>query len=100
MKTVKRILLALLILLVVGGTISFFYYKNKFMSAPPNTLTVSNLGQPFEFIWRGQDVNGTYEPNIAMDVPVYIPGVDQKFYMQFDTGAPSTVFYYNTVLSV
>lgn len=100
MKTFKRILLALLILLVVGGTASFFYFKNKFLSAPPNTLTVSNLGQPFEFIWRGQDINGIYEPNLAMDVPVSIPGIDRTFYMQFDTGAPSTVFYYNSILSI
>ena len=100
MKIVKRIALVMLTIAVIGGIGSFFYFKNKFMSAPPNRLKLSNLGQPFEFIWRGEDINGTYEPHVAMFVPVSIPGTDGAFYMQFDTGAPSTVLYYNKVLSI
>lgn len=100
MKTFKRILLALLILLVVGGTASFFYFKNKFLTAPPNELTVSNLGQPFEFTWEGMTFNGSYNPNAAMMVPVTIPGVDRTFYMQFDTGSVSTVLYFNPIRSI
>lgn len=100
MKLVKRILLILLAIIVVGGIAGFFYYKNKFMGAPPNRLTLSNLGQPLEFIWVGGDLNGTHEPHLAMYVPVRIPGVDRTFYMQFDTGAPSTVLYYKNVLSI
>ena len=100
MKLLKRILIILLAIILVGGIAGFFYYKNKFMSAPPNRLTLSNLGQPFEFIWRGEDINGTYEPHVAMFVPVSIPGIDRTFYMQFDTGAHSTVFNYDKVLSI
>ena len=100
MKLVKRILLILLAVILVGGTAAFFYYKNKFMSAPPNELTMSNLGEPFDFIWSGENFNGTYEPHAAVLVPVSIPGVDRTFYMQFDTGHPSTVLYYNNVLSI
>lgn len=100
MKLLKRILLALLILIVAGGTISFFYFKNKFLTAPPNELTVSNLGQPFGFKWDGMTVDDKHNPYAAMLVPVSIPGVDQTFYMQFDTGAPNTVLYYKPFQSI
>jgi hypothetical protein len=100
MKHFKRILLGLLILVVLGGTISFFYFKNKFLTAPPNELTVSNLGQPFDFKWDGSTYNGEYNPYSAMLVPVRIPGVDRTFYMQFDTGSPSTLLYYKPFLSI
>ncbi|MCX2719185.1 hypothetical protein [Lentiprolixibacter aurantiacus] len=100
MKLVKRILLILIALILVGGTAAFFYYKNKFMNAPPSTLTLSNLGQPFEFVWSGEKLNNKIEPHAAMLVPVTIPGVDRTLYMQFDTGAPSTVLSYKNVLSI
>lgn len=100
MKLFKRILLGLLILILVAGTISFFYFKNKFLSAPPNHLTLSNVGQSFDFVWRSHTFEGMVIPNAFMFVPVSIPGVDKIFYMQFDTGAPSTVLLYKKVLSV
>lgn len=100
MKLIKRILLSLLVIVVLGGTISYFYFKNKFLTAPPNELTVSNLGQPFEFKWEGMTFNGEYNAHAAMIVPVTIPGVDRTLHMQFDTGAVSTVLYYNQILSI
>ena len=100
MKLFKRILLGLFILIIVGGTISFFYFKNKFLSAPSNELTVSNLGQPFDFKWEGYTFNGEDNPYSVMLVPVFIPGVDHTFYMQFDTGATNTVLYYKPILSI
>ena len=100
MKLLKRILLGLLILIVAGGTISFFYFKNKFLSAPPNELTVSNLGQPFDFKWYGTTFNDKNNPYGAMLVPVTIPGAARTFFMQFDTGAPNTVLYYKPILSI
>ena len=100
MKLFKRILLGLLGLVIIGGTISFFYFKNKFLSAPPNELTVSNLGQPFDFTWESYTYNGKRNPYGAMLVPVSIPGIDRTFYMQFDTGAHSTVLKYNPFVSI
>lgn len=100
MKTIKRIILIVIALLFIGGIGGFFYFKNKFMSAPLNTLKLSNLGQPFDFIWKSENQNGSIEPHSSMLVPVNIPDVDRTFYMQFDTGAPSTVFYYERILSI
>lgn len=100
MKIFKRILVALLVLIFAGGVGGYFHFKNKFMGARPSTLTISNPGDSVPFIWRGMDINGTYEPNIAMYVPVHLPGIDRTFYMQFDTGAPSTVMYYEAVRAI
>lgn len=101
MKFVKRILFIILGLILVGGIGTFVYFKNKFMNAPPSTITLSKLGQPFEFVWHGFELyENRMEPHGAMFVPVTIPGVDRTLYMQFDTGAPSTVFSYKNVLSI
>ena len=100
MKFVKRILLILLALILVGGIGTFFYFKNKFMNAPPSTMTIVSNGEPFNFIWSAEKVNDKIEPHAALLVPVTIPRVDRTFYMQFDTGAPSTVFSYRNLLSI
>ena len=100
MKKTKIVLIALALLIVIGATGTFMHFKNKFMSAPPNELTLSETGEPFEFVWYGQEINGEYEPHFAIFVPVTIPGVDHTFYMQFDTGAHSTVLDYKAVQSI
>lgn len=100
MKIFKRILLVLFALIIVGGTAGFFYFKNKFTSAPPNRLTLTNLGEPFPFRWMSGEIAGKQEEHLAMFVPVTIPGIDHIFYMQFDIGAHSTVFSYYNILSI
>lgn len=100
MKIFKRAVFALAIFLLIGGISGFFYFKNKFLTAPPNTLLLSNLGEPFPFFWNAENSNDSTEPHDAMLIPVTIPGVDQIFYMQFDTGAPSTVFTYHKIVSI
>ena len=100
MKKTKIVLIALALLIVIGGTGTFIHFKNKFMAAPPNELTLSETGEPFEFVWHGRNINGEIEPHFAMLVPVTIPGIDHKFYMQFDTGAHSTVLDYKAVQSI
>jgi hypothetical protein len=100
MKIVKRIVIVLVVIVLLGGIGGFFYFKNKFMGAGPNELTLSNFGKPFDFVWGSFKVNDRIEPNAFMFVPVTIPGVDRTFHMQFDTGAPSTVFLYGCVQDI
>lgn len=100
MKKTKIVLITLALLIVIGGAGTFTHFKNKFLSAPPNELTLSETGEPFEFFWYGQEIDGEYEPHYAMFVPVTIPGVEHTFYMQFDTGAHSTVLDYKAVQSI
>lgn len=100
MKIVKRIVIVLVVIVLLGGIGGFFYFKNKFMGAGPNELTLSNLGEPFDFVWGSFKFNDKEEPNAFMFVPVTIPGVDRTFHMQFDTGAHSTVLFYESVQSI
>lgn len=100
MSKIKIVLLVLGLLVVVGGVGTFMHFKNKFLAAPPNELTLSGTGTPFGFDWEGLEIGGEYDPQSAIFVPVTIPGVDYTFYMQFDTGAPSTVLYYRNVMSI
>lgn len=51
------------------------------------------------FSWQVDTSNGFVEPHAAMLVPVKLPGCTKQFYMQFDMGAPKTVFY-NAVCSL
>lgn len=45
------------------------------------------------FIWLSDSVNGHIEPHAAMLIPVKLPHCDKQLYMQFDMGAPATIFY-------
>ncbi len=99
-KKAKVIIGSLVLIFIIGSTATFLHFKNKFLSAPTNMLSLTTTGEPFDFIWVQQDINVTIEPHAAIMVPVTIPGVDQVFHMQFDTGAHSTVLYYNAVKSI
>jgi hypothetical protein len=96
----KNIIILVSVLVAFGLVGTFNHFKNKFLSAPPNQLSVSATGEPIQFEWQGLTLNGKYEPHAAIFVPVTVPGVDKVLYMQFDTGAHSTVFYYNTLQSI
>lgn len=56
---------------------------------------VQLTGDKYEipFSWQVDTSNGFIEPHAAMLVPVKLPGCAKQFYMQFDMGAPKTVFY-------
>jgi hypothetical protein len=67
------------------------YAKRQFFRSSPNTLSIVGELHPVPFEWVS---NGgpDGEPHGAIIIPVTVPGVANKFYMQFDTGAPSTFF--------
>lgn len=56
---------------------------------------VQLTGDKYEipFSWQVDTSNGFVEPHAAMLIPVKLPGCAKQFYMQFDMGAPKTVFY-------
>lgn len=45
------------------------------------------------FVWMQDTVKGTIEPHAAMLIPVRLFNCPHQFYMQFDMGAPGTLFY-------
>ncbi|WP_133054580.1 hypothetical protein [Niastella populi] len=45
-------------------------------------------------------MNQRVEPYAAMLIPVKLPGCPKRFYMQFDVGAPYSVFYRNKIQTI
>lgn len=95
MKTFKKIafvVLSLVVLSLLGG---YLYFKNKF-TPEANYLSVSGISNTVTFRWISDDSN----PYAALLLPVRIKGIDQTFYMQLDSGSPSTLFYKKTIASI
>jgi len=88
MKTFKKIMLGTCIifsLLLTGG---YIYFNQKF-TPPPNHLTVSGNSQKIQLQWI-KDGDNNYS---ALLLPVKLKNIDKTFYMQLDTGSPTTMFY-------
>jgi hypothetical protein len=52
------------------------------------------------FIWKSGTENGHVEKHEALLLPVKLLNCPKQFYMQFDLGAPTTIFYKNKLASI
>lgn len=95
MKTIKKIILGLILLFVLSSLGGYVYFDIKF-SPPKNYLTVSKNKDTIPITWIENEVS----PIAAMLLPVKIEGIATPFYMQFDTGSTSTIFYKNAIESI
>lgn len=100
LKKIGYVVLGLILLLIFLGTIGVKRFNNQWFKETPNYLSYSGEWRPINFDW----VEGTYgdiqEPHDIIKVIVRIEGFPYKLYMQFDTGAPSTVLYQNPLESL
>ncbi|UBM59493.1 hypothetical protein LAG90_02330 [Marinilongibacter aquaticus] len=85
MTTLKTRLFAFLTLLVLCLIGTYFYFSQKF-TPEPNYLSIQNESGNIPFTWLGEDKN-------VLLLPVHFSGDTTTYYLQFDTGSPSTVFY-------
>ena len=92
MKTFKKILLTFFALLLLICFAVYFYFVYK-ITPDPNQLSIKEnlINTPFE--WVSIPTNKGLDSNGAMLVPVYLKGCQKRFYMQFDIGHPTTIFY-------
>jgi hypothetical protein len=82
--------------------IFLFFYFNNVVAQPGHAATANQLQLPtadyrVKFTWLGDTVNAKWEPYSALLIPVHFPGCPKQFYMQFDMGAPHSLFYKNTL---
>ena len=92
MKIFKKIaisIIALIILIMIGG---YLYFDQKF-TPEDNYLTVKNESGRVPITWLGTDKN-------VLLIPVKFPDDSSKYYMQFDTGSPYTLFYSNSIKNI
>lgn len=88
-KTKKRILYGLLgltLLAVVGVVGGLAYFKYTWFRDQPNTLVIEGELHSIPMKWSGN----VQDPHAFLLIPVSIPGFDNIFHMQFDTGSPVT----------
>jgi len=92
MNPLSKVLLSLLLLLVSTGVGGYLYVRRQFQP-PANQLLVPSLPLTCSFVWLADTVARPVVAHAALLVPVTLPGCPRLCYLQFDTGAPSTVLY-------
>ncbi|MBJ6143147.1 hypothetical protein [Hymenobacter sp. BT559] len=92
MKLLLKALAGLLLLLLIGGIGGYFYVQHKFKPAP-NQLVVAGVPLGSPFVWQADNGARPAVPQAALLLPIALPGCPRRCYVQFDTGAPSSVFY-------
>lgn len=99
MKIFFHVLLAVVVLLVLSGIGGYFYARKAF-APPANQLTVTGLPATCSFAWLGDTTSTPARPHAVLLVPVRLAGCARTCYLQFDTGAPYTVFYANPLTAL
>jgi hypothetical protein len=69
-------------------------------STNSNAIRVVSGTDPIPFEWRAANVGDRIEPYHALLVPVQLNDMEKIFYMQFDLGAQSTLFYRAKIESI
>jgi hypothetical protein len=95
MKIFKKIALSVAVctvLILLGG---YLYFDKKF-TPPENNLAVSGIAQNISMRWDSAEGNA----HAAVLLPVQFKGIDRTFYMQLDSGSPTTLFYKKSIESL
>lgn len=92
MKKIKKIVILIFILIALIITSGYFYFDTKF-SPEENFLKVANESGKVKIVWLDNNRN-------AMLLPISFKKDTTTYYLQFDTGSPSTVFYQNAVKNI
>ncbi|MBF9236195.1 hypothetical protein I2I05_02190 [Hymenobacter sp. BT683] len=99
MRPLFKVLFSVLALFVASGIGGYFYMRQKFMP-PPNQLVVAGLPASCQFTWLADTARGRNMPHAVLLVPVQLPGCPRTCYLQFDTGAPYSVLYANSLAAL
>jgi hypothetical protein len=92
------ILIAILLILFTSGII---YFNNIFFAQRPKNLSIITDYRPIKFgLSSFKTPQGHTIEKAAMVIPAEIDDIPNKLYFQFDTGAPTTVIYENSLSSL
>ncbi|TGE28765.1 hypothetical protein [Hymenobacter metallicola] len=92
MKTIYKVLLSILAFFALSSVGGYFYFRKKFQ-APANQLVVTGLPATSSFVWLADSTTKPVTAHAAILLPVRLPGCPRTCYVQFDTGAPTSLFY-------
>ncbi|MCB2410110.1 hypothetical protein [Hymenobacter lucidus] len=99
MKTIYKVLLSILLLFVLSSLGGYFFFRAKFQ-APANQLSVTGLPATTAFVWRADSSTKPVTAHAAILLPVRLPGCPRTCYLQFDTGAPTSLLYANPLAAL
>jgi hypothetical protein len=94
MRKLKQILLGLLLFLFISAIGGYIYFKSAF-KPDPSQLTISDKKATIPFLWERDTINHELNPYAAMLLPISLKGCTETYYMQFDLGSPTSLFYKN-----
>lgn len=92
MKQIKKIVIGFFAILLLTLIIGFFYFDRKF-SPEKNYLIVKNESGKIKITWLDESKN-------ALLLPIHFKNDSTRYYIQFDTGSPYTVFYKNAIKKI
>lgn len=95
MKIFRKILLSIVLLIALSLLGGYFYFDKKF-TPPENHLKVSGIAEHINLKWEATEGNS----HAAVLVAVSLKGIEQTFYMQLDSGSPTTLFYKKSLESI
>ncbi|WP_134089838.1 hypothetical protein [Olivibacter sp. XZL3] len=81
------------LLLLIVWILGIGYTKAQLYLSPEQSCRTT-------FIWRGDTINGQWEPYAAMLVPVGLNSYPKQLYMQFDLGAQASLFYHEPLQAI
>ncbi len=95
MKVLKKSLIVITSLIFISSVAGYFYFDKKF-TPKSNSLTVSGESNAIPIYWK----ESSSSKISALLLKIKIKGIDDDFYMQFDTGSPNTIFYKSSLDSI
>lgn len=96
-----RLLLSVPLVLILAGLLAGHpAMAQSAPQVPDNFLERPSGSFSIPFYWQGEPINGKWETHTAMLLPVKLPHCPRQFYMQFDLGSPSSLFYKNKLAAI
>ncbi len=86
--------------MAILGIAGIRWFNNMWFKDRPNHFSYTMESNPIHFDWATAAFGNYIEPQAAITIPVGIAGLPNKFYFQFDTGAPNTLLYQHVLHSM
>ena len=100
MKKLLYVIGGVLLIVAIAAALGIRSFNQKWFKETPNHLSFSSEFHPIPFQWIEGTHGDYFEAYEAIKIRVFIEGVSNKLYMQFDTGAPSSILYGNAIKSL